>query len=314
MQRILLFVIVLALHWKGLLAFHAHSSISKFQSIKFNNPIIKISTNTATSSLLLFKTSTTTTTMMTINDSHNKPKQSIFHRIRSINSQLSTQFNESLADAKIRPFKYLSIPIAAAIIGYVTNYIGVKMLFYPIKMRGLIFHQWDAQPLALFGWQGIVPAKRVVMSSRLVDVTLSKLLNIPVIFRQLNPTQLSDLLINSLGPAVAIFPRFITRFFLRRTCTDVIVNAERVMDLKSLVVNGLTQDPTVLGAFFQRVAHKELQFLIDSGFGFGFLLGLLQMVQWMIYPKDWTLVAGRVGCLHSIVYIYLTIISVCLTN
>lgn len=287
MSRVLTLFIVLIIQLKIFYALHVRNicqlPISRCTSRSF--------TTTPTS---LF------TTITNDFDSKNNNKQpdnkSILTSLRSASSQLSTQFNLSLADAKLHPFKYLSIPIAAALIGYITNYIGVKMLFYPIKMRGLIFQQWDAQPLAMFGWQGIVPAKRVIMSSRLVDVTLSKLLNIPALFQQLNPTQVSNLLINSLGPAVALFPRFITRFFLKRACADIIINAERVVDLKTLVVNGLTQDPTVLGAFFQRVAHKELQFLIDSGFGFGFLLGLLQMVQWMVYPKEWTLVAGRFSC------------------
>ncbi|KAJ1396675.1 hypothetical protein B484DRAFT_339996, partial [Ochromonadaceae sp. CCMP2298] len=44
--------------------------------------------------------------------------------------------------------------------------------------------------------------------------------------------------------------------------------------------------------FFQRVGNKELSFLVSSGTYFGFVLGLAQMVQWMIYPKNWTLPVG----------------------
>jgi hypothetical protein len=33
-------------------------------------------------------------------------------------------------------------------------------------------------------------------------------------------------------------------------------------------------DPTILGSFFQKVGSKELKFLVDSGAGFGFLLGI----------------------------------------
>lgn len=49
----------------------------------------------------------------------------------------SIQFKLSLQEAKSNPWKYLSIPIAAAFIGYVTNFIGVKMIFYPIHWRGM---------------------------------------------------------------------------------------------------------------------------------------------------------------------------------
>lgn len=33
----------------------------------------------------------------------------------------------------------------------------------------------------------------------------------------------------------------------------------------------------------------ELDFLVESGLGFGFILGLGQMIAWVIMPKPWTL-------------------------
>ena len=64
------------------------------------------------------------------------------------------------------------------------------------------------------------------------------------------------------------------------------------MDIGSLVVSGMTKDERTLGSFFMKVGAKELKFLIDSGFGFGFLLGILQMFQWMLFPANWTLPVG----------------------
>jgi hypothetical protein len=40
------------------------------------------------------------------------------------------------------------------------------------------------------------------------------------------------------------------------------------------------------------MAKNELDFLVNSGMGFGFLLGILQMVQHMLYPKNWMLPVG----------------------
>ena len=37
------------------------------------------------------------------------------------------------------------------------------------------------------------------------------------------------------------------------------------------------------------MGHAELDFLVQSGVYFGFLLGLLQMYTWMVVPKPWTL-------------------------
>jgi hypothetical protein len=70
---------------------------------------------------------------------------------------------------------------------------------------------------------------------------------------------------------------------------------ESVVNIKTLVVDGMTQDPRTLGSFFQQVGKNELKFLVDSGASFGLGLGVLQMLQWMIYPKGWTLpVCGAV--------------------
>jgi len=196
---------------------------------------------------------------------------------------------------KANPWTYISIPIVAALVGWVTNYVGVKMLFYPIEWRGVWpMMRWEGQPLGFFGWQGIVPAKRFAMAGRMVDVTISRLLSVSEIFGRLEPKNLAHLLAPTVSPSVlgGWVPGLFLRIFLRRTSGDLLRSIEKVVDVKTIVVRGLATDPSVLGSFFQRVAAKELKFLIDSGFGFGFLLGLLQMIQWMLYPKNWTLPVG----------------------
>lgn len=150
------------------------------------------------------------------------------------------------------------------------------------------------QPLGLLGWQGIVPCKRLKMANKLVDVTISKLLKINEIFGKLEPTKIADLVAPTLSDSVlgGIVPASILKLFLKKTSSSLISGIEEVVDIKSIVVGGLTNDPGILGGFFQRVANVELKFLVESGFGFGFLLGLLQMLQWMVFPANWTLVVG----------------------
>lgn len=198
------------------------------------------------------------------------------------------------SEFKANPWTYLSIPVVAALVGYITNYVGVKMLFYPTQWRGIPLLRFEGQPLGLVGWQGIVPAKRFAMAGRMVDVTISRLLKVSEVFNRLEPKRLAELLSPTVSSSIlnGWIPNFILRFFLRRTSKDLLRNIEKVVDIKSIVVSGMTSDPSILGSFFQRVGSKELQFLIDSGFGFGFLLGLLQMLQWMVYPRNWTLPVG----------------------
>lgn len=168
------------------------------------------------------------------------------------------------------------------------------MLFYPVQWRGIPIHRWPEQPFGLFGWQGVVPAKRFRMASTMVDVTISRLLKISEVFSILEPAQLAAILSPAVREVVfgGALPMGAVRFFLRRVSRDMIKNIESVLDVKALVVEGMTSDPKVLGSFFQRVGAKELSFLVESGTYFGFLLGLLQMLQWILFPKNWTLPVG----------------------
>jgi uncharacterized membrane protein YheB (UPF0754 family) len=197
-------------------------------------------------------------------------------------------------DFKERPWTYISIPIVAAMVGYITNWVGVKMLFYPIQWRGFPFVRWEGEPLGLFGWQGIVPAKRFKMAGTMVDVTITKLLSIPEIFGRLNPSELARMLTWDVKGALfgGWLPSGVVNFFMKRSSRAVIDNVEQVVDVKGIVIKGMTNDPSTMGRLFQMVGRKELDFLVNSGFGIGFLLGLLQTIQWALFPYQWTLPAG----------------------
>ena len=209
-------------------------------------------------------------------------------------SPIVRRWNHSLHLFKSNPASFLSIPVAAALVGYITNWVGVKMIFYPIIWTGIPLYRLPNQPFGIFGWQGIIPAKRTAMATKLVDVTISKLLKVSEVFQTLKPAQLAALLRPTVAPVLLNnrLPSLITTLFLTRTARDLLRNIESVVDIKTLVITGLTTNPRTLGQFFQRVGRVELAFLVNSGFGFGFLLGLLQMFVWMLYPKNWTLPVG----------------------
>jgi uncharacterized membrane protein YheB (UPF0754 family) len=107
-------------------------------------------------------------------------------------SSLRMRFKASMAQMALSPWRFLSVPIIAAAVGYITNYIGVNMLFYPIEYTGTSFKRWPNQPFGLFGWQGVVPAKRYQMCEIMVEVTLKKLLKISEVFEVLEARRLAD--------------------------------------------------------------------------------------------------------------------------
>jgi uncharacterized membrane protein YheB (UPF0754 family) len=132
------------------------------------------------------------------------------------------------------------------------------------------------------------------MASTMVDVTITKLLSIPEVFARLDPGTMATLMTSTVKRAVfgGILPNPILRMFLKRASKGVIADIENVADIRQLAITGLTNDPGTLGAFFQDIASKELGFLINSGLGFGFVLGLFQMIQLMLFPANWTLPVG----------------------
>ena len=203
-----------------------------------------------------------------------------------------SRFYEGCMGRFIRnPFSYLSIPIFAAFVGYITNWIGVKMLFYPINWIGIPIFRWNDQPLGLIGWQGVIPTKRFKMSRRLVDVTISRLLNIADVFSKMDPNEMAKLISPTFNNYLIHNKNFIwlTNIFIKRICNDIIKQIDQILNIKEIVITGLTNNPAILGTFFQTVGYKELNYLINSGLGFGFLLGIFQMFQWLAYPKEWTL-------------------------
>ena len=65
---------------------------------------------------------------------------------------------------KARPQTYLMIPIIAACVGWITNWMAVQMIFYPTNFIGIPFYRVPEVPLGFIGWQGIVPCKTRKMS------------------------------------------------------------------------------------------------------------------------------------------------------
>jgi uncharacterized membrane protein YheB (UPF0754 family) len=178
---------------------------------------------------------------------------------------------------------------------------GVKMLFYPIEYTGADWMRWPDTPYGLFGWQGVVPTKTAFMAERLVNIVTQRLLSLEQAFGRLEASELARLLIPAVEDAIQrdcgehwyrllhpILPILLTRIVaaLQR-------DIDSVLDLKQVVLSAFLRDKIVLVDLFQKVGRVELEFLVNSGFGFGLILGLFQMGAWAAVPAPWTLpVAG----------------------
>lgn len=104
----------------------------------------------------------------------------------------------------------VTIPLFTGVIGYVTNWSGVIMLFDPLRFHGvrvpglrllypLLPRRVQVIPAITddgrFGWQGIVPSRVDKMASISVDKALAKVGSIADFYHQLEPDEVADHLV-----------------------------------------------------------------------------------------------------------------------
>jgi len=193
------------------------------------------------------------------------------------------------------------------------------MIFYPLKWRGIPIYRVEGEPLGLIGWQGIVPAKTLKMSEAMVTTTINELLTMEEIIQRLDPDTVATILQPEVSDIIQPFidellrdkPQFISKFaidytsntdgyvqstlsheFLKELTVDVQSNIGSICNLRNCVVNKMMTDRSLLGKLFQISGKDELDFLVDSGLLFGFVLGMIQLTVSLYWDNPWTLSVG----------------------
>ncbi len=212
-----------------------------------------------------------------------------------------------LADVRANWILYLSMPVVAALIGYVTKLVAIRMMFQPLEFVG--------KP-PLLGWQGIVPRRAATMASIACDLMMERLLKPEDVFDRLDPqrvaAEIRDPLIDvveDITREVAseyqpglweTLPEGIKRRVIQRIqkeaphmveqiMEDIKSNIHRVFDLKHMVVNALVRDKELLNRVFLEAGHVEFKFIARSGIYFGFAIGCVQAVVWALTHNVWVI-------------------------
>jgi len=201
----------------------------------------------------------------------------------------------------------LTIPVVSAFIGWFTNLVAIKMMFYPTEFVGI-------RPF--LGWQGIVPAnarRLAKMSTRLI---LTKLLSLEELFapfkgeafaKNLAPVveeitqQVIDEVATKRAPMMwqnaGEFMQNQIREKIREEVRGVAIkivddfskDITEILDLEKVVVEAIEEDKRLMSLMFLQVGKAEFKFIEVSGAYFGFLFGIPQMLVWVYYPADWSL-------------------------
>eukprot|EP00594_Rhizosolenia_setigera_P012984 CAMPEP_0178955120 /NCGR_PEP_ID=MMETSP0789-20121207/9410_1 /TAXON_ID=3005 /ORGANISM="Rhizosolenia setigera, Strain CCMP 1694" /LENGTH=353 /DNA_ID=CAMNT_0020636679 /DNA_START=902 /DNA_END=1963 /DNA_ORIENTATION=+ len=165
------------------------------------------------------------------------------------------------------------------------------------------------------------------MSSTMVDKTLAEMLCLNDLIGTLDPERMADLLAPEIPDMVQPiieeitkksdgeeilnaseksllqkglegiaksdqFQRSIGRSFIIDLTKDIQKNIQQILDLNSCVVNQMTSNKKKLVDLFLTVGSAEFRFLEVSGFWFGLLLGVPQMILNAYYINAWTLSIG----------------------
>ncbi len=207
----------------------------------------------------------------------------------------------------------LTVPIVTGVIGYTTNWTGVLMLFYPVHFRGwraqwlgrvarrlpYKVRQIPGLMVGGIGWQGIIPSRAAKMGSLAVDSGIAKLGTPKEFFGQLEPEKIAEQIIVSTRSEI---PRLVERIIRREDprfwdqlpgqAKDLVL--ERVQNQLPSIVHELTEeigehidklvdvklmvikrfDPALANRVFLEMGRRELKFIQNFGFVFGFLLGI----------------------------------------
>jgi len=207
----------------------------------------------------------------------------------------------------------ITVPIVTGVIGYTTNWTGVLMLFYPVHFRGVRapwlhrvarrlpykVRQIPGLMIGGIGWQGIVPSRAAKMGSLAVDSGIAKLGTPQEFFNQLDPKQIAEQIVLTTREEI---PAVVERIMLREDpelwhelpdqFKKLIV--ERVQNQLPAIVDSLTEelgehidqlvdiklmvikrfDPELANRVFLEMGERELNFIKNFGFFFGFVLGI----------------------------------------
>ena len=205
---------------------------------------------------------------------------------------------------------YFIIPVTSALVGWSTNWLAIKMMFYPLEFVG---------KAPYLGWRGIIPANAPRLARIAVRLLLDKLLSLEEIAARLDAQRMTaameqrlDQLLEEIiseimrerAPRVwEMLPLWVKDKIYREAhkdapetiaaiVDDVKANIREVFDIEQMMVDALVRDRGLLNELFQKAGNKEFAFLEKSGLYFGFLFGIPSMIIWVLYNAWWTLPAG----------------------
>ncbi|WP_042220059.1 DUF445 domain-containing protein [Kutzneria albida] len=192
------------------------------------------------------------------------------------------------------------MPFIAAVVGYVTKRVAIKMMFEPIEFVGI-------KPV--LGWQGILPKNAERMAATATDTLINNLLSPREVVARLDPERIAREVEQPLLHAVEAITREVMsqyqpdlwemlpgaaqRLLIRQVqaeapkivknlLAEIIEDIDGVLDIRHMAVTNLSRDKVLLNRLIRDIAKPEFRFIARCGTYFGFALGLVQLGVWAL--------------------------------
>lgn len=203
---------------------------------------------------------------------------------------------------------YAAIPVISGVMGWGTNWMAIRMAFYPIEFKGVL--------PPFIGWQGLIPRQTTIMARRAAKSIMGNLITVDELFDKIQPYRIADelqpyipgyledvaervmqtqapkLWMSLPGPVKRTLYQSISKDAVRladEIVCDVQENIEDLFDVESLLVNAFERDKALLVRMFSEIGSREFKLLEISGLWLGILFGVIQMAVWIFYPAVWVL-------------------------
>lgn len=200
---------------------------------------------------------------------------------------------------------YATMPVIAALIGYITKRAAIEMMYRPLEFVGI-------RPF--LGWQGVIPRNAHRMASVAMELMTTNLIEPKEIFARLDPKRVTEDLREPLARAVdqimheimttyqatawEMLPPQAQRLLINRVraqaprvieklMREVAENVEEYLDVRDMAVTNLVRDKAVLNKLIRDTARPEMRFIAHSGIYFGSFIGLVQVVAWALTHSPW---------------------------
>ena len=221
---------------------------------------------------------------------------------------LIQSWSQIVHDAKLNWIIYLSMPLVAAVVGYVTKLVAIQMLYKPLEFKGI----------GPIGWQGVVPRRAGKTASMTIQLLTENLLKPEEMLDRIDaqeaveelrgPLQytvdaMARELIDYLRPGLwdslpasgrravqervsATAPQVVERI-IERMRADL----TRFVDLQYLAVQILVRNKAQLNELMKGLGGAAVQFIRRSGIYFGLVIGTIQMFAWGFFHNVWVMPA-----------------------